>query len=72
MSAMGVKRAGFVTSTVCPVDPKQQTFPDSVDTSHLGQQRKFACFPLDYDDNSFSSASASLRSRVSNPSVNQP
>src|SRR5260370_2542222 len=35
-----VKRVGFVTSTVCPVDPKQQTFPDSVDTSHLCQNRK--------------------------------
>jgi hypothetical protein len=35
----GVKRVGFVMSQVCPVYPKQQTFPDSVGTSHLGQKR---------------------------------
>ena len=34
-----VKRVGFVMSQVCPVYPKQQTFPDSVGTSHLGQKR---------------------------------
>jgi hypothetical protein len=26
-------------SAVCPVYPYQQTFPDPVDTSHLGQDR---------------------------------
>ena len=35
-----VKRVGFVMSAVCPVYPKQQTFPDPVGTSHLGQTRK--------------------------------
>jgi hypothetical protein len=35
----GVIRVGFVMSVVCPVYPKQQTFPDSVDTSQLGQGR---------------------------------
>jgi hypothetical protein len=34
-----VKRVGFVMSAVCPVYPKQQTFPDPVGTSHLGQMR---------------------------------
>jgi hypothetical protein len=32
-----VKRVGFVMSAVCPVYPKQQTFPDPVGTSHLCQ-----------------------------------
>jgi hypothetical protein len=36
-----VKRVGFVTSPVCPVYPKQQTFPDPVGTSHLCQERTF-------------------------------
>jgi hypothetical protein len=30
-----VKRVGFVMSAVCPVYPKEQTFPDPVGTSHL-------------------------------------
>ena len=34
-----VKRVGFVMSPVCPVYPKQQTFPDPVDTSHLCQNQ---------------------------------
>jgi hypothetical protein len=33
--------AGFVMSAVCPVYPQQQTFPDPVGTSHLGQFRKW-------------------------------
>jgi hypothetical protein len=36
-----VKRVGFVMSAVCPVYPKQQTFPDPVGTSHLCQNRKW-------------------------------
>src|ERR1700738_1301723 len=40
MSAPGQSnRVGFVTSAVCPVYPKQQTFPDPVGTSHLCQNR---------------------------------
>jgi hypothetical protein len=35
-----VKRVGFVMSPVCPVYPKQQTFPDPVGTSHLCHERK--------------------------------
>jgi hypothetical protein len=35
------KRVGFVMSAVRPVYPKQQTFPDPVGTSHLGQNRTF-------------------------------
>jgi hypothetical protein len=35
-----VKRVGFVMSAIYPVDPKQQTFPDPVSTSHLCQKRK--------------------------------
>ena len=31
------QRVGFVMSPVCPVYPKQQTFPDPVSPSHLGQ-----------------------------------
>jgi hypothetical protein len=31
----GVKRVTFVMSAICPVYPKQQTFSDPVDTSHL-------------------------------------
>ena len=34
-----VRRVGFVMSAICPVYPKQQTFPDPVGTSHLCQQR---------------------------------
>ena len=34
---LGVKRVAFVKSAVRPVYPKQQTFPDPVGTSHLGQ-----------------------------------
>jgi hypothetical protein len=34
-----VKRVGFVMSAVCPVYPKQPTFPDAVGTSHLCQFR---------------------------------
>jgi hypothetical protein len=34
-----VKRVGFVMSAVCPVYPKQQTFPDQVGTSHLCHNR---------------------------------
>jgi hypothetical protein len=30
-----VKRVGFVMSAICPVYPKQQTFPEPVGTSHL-------------------------------------
>src|SRR5258705_11154140 len=33
-----VKRVGFVMSAVCPVYPQQQTSPDTVGTSHLGQK----------------------------------
>ena len=29
-----VSRVGFAMSVVCPVFPKQQTFPDPVGTSH--------------------------------------
>ena len=36
-----VKRVGFVMSQVCPVYPKQQTFPGPVGTSHLGHKRTF-------------------------------
>jgi hypothetical protein len=39
-SPVRVKRVGFVMSAVCPVYPKQQTFPDAVGTSHLCQNRK--------------------------------
>ena len=35
---MWVKRVGFVMSGICPVDPKQQTFPDPIATSHLGHE----------------------------------
>jgi hypothetical protein len=38
----GVKRVGFVMSPVCPVYPKQQTFPDAVGTSHLCQKQTHA------------------------------
>jgi hypothetical protein len=31
----GVRRVAFVMSAVCPVYPKQQTFPDPLGTSHL-------------------------------------
>ena len=34
-----VKRVGLVMSAVCPVYPKQQTFPDPVGTSHLCHKR---------------------------------
>jgi hypothetical protein len=37
-----VKRVDFVMSAICPVYPKQQTFPDSAGTSHLCQQRTLA------------------------------
>jgi hypothetical protein len=32
-----VKRVGFVMSAICPIYPKQQTFPDPLGTSHLCQ-----------------------------------
>jgi hypothetical protein len=32
-----VNRVGFVMSAIFPFYPKQQTFPDSVGTSHLCQ-----------------------------------
>src|SRR5580704_12414808 len=34
-----IKRVGFVMSAICPVYPKQQTFPDAVGTSHLCQEQ---------------------------------
>jgi hypothetical protein len=34
-----VKRVGFVMSAICPVNPRQQTFPGPVGTSHLCQGR---------------------------------
>jgi hypothetical protein len=33
-----VRRVAFAMSAVCPVYPKQQTFPDPVGTSHLCQK----------------------------------
>ena len=38
---LGVKRVGFAMSPVCPVYPKQQTFPDPVGTSHLGHEQTY-------------------------------
>src|SRR6266850_8183432 len=37
-SPLRVRRVGFVMSAVCPVYPQQQTSPDPVGTSHLGQE----------------------------------
>jgi hypothetical protein len=37
MSPLRVKRVAFVMSAICPVYPKQQTFPDPLGTSHLCQ-----------------------------------
>jgi len=36
-----IKRVGFVMSAVCPVYPRQQTFPGPVGTSHLCHKRTF-------------------------------
>ena len=38
-SALGHSRR-FVMSAVCPVWPRQQTYPDPLGTSYLGQQQK--------------------------------